>query len=83
MDHRQGAQGQQNTASKTTLAGEFDTEDVDKAITAILEGGSVQQGEVCHTLLSPVTATDKHQNLPNHPGRGGDRNEMQGPRQAH
>ncbi|KJZ77890.1 hypothetical protein HIM_02527 [Hirsutella minnesotensis 3608] len=44
--HKQGTQGNYNTASKSTLAAEFDTEDTDEAIKHILEKGSIQNMEM-------------------------------------
>jgi len=67
VTHKHGAQGQLDGASKATLENEFGTKSEEDAIIQILEKGDVQNVE----------------NLPNHPGRGGDRNESMGPRQAH
>ncbi|KAJ9662749.1 hypothetical protein H2198_001198 [Neophaeococcomyces mojaviensis] len=67
VTHKHGAQGQMDGASKATLENEFGTKNEEDAIIKILESGDVQNVE----------------NLPNHPGRGGDRNETMGPRQAH
>lgn len=44
--NRQGTQGNFDTASKTDLAAEFDTEVVDDVIIKILETGSAQTMEV-------------------------------------
>lgn len=43
---RQGVQGTYDTASKVTLASEFDTEDVDEIIKKILTEGDAQVSEV-------------------------------------
>ncbi|KAL7909680.1 ribosome maturation protein [Trichoderma velutinum] len=44
--HRQGAQGTYDSASKMSLAAEFDTEDSDEAIERILTNGSIQTMEM-------------------------------------
>ncbi|KAK5074170.1 hypothetical protein LTR64_006684 [Lithohypha guttulata] len=68
ITHKHGAQGQLDGASKQTLQNEFGSSKEEDAIIKILESGSMQQVE----------------NLPNHPGRSGDRNEtMGGGRMAH
>ena len=51
--HRQGKQGQLDTAPKSTLAAEFDTEDTDEVIKKILEKGTVQVSEVSPLHPSP------------------------------
>ncbi|ODA76572.1 hypothetical protein RJ55_07842 [Drechmeria coniospora] len=45
LTHKQGTQGTFDTASKSTLDAEFDTENVDEAITKILTGGTIQTSE--------------------------------------
>ncbi|KAF7559686.1 hypothetical protein G7046_g4478 [Stylonectria norvegica] len=42
LTHNHGSQGTFDTAPKTTLASEFDTEDVDEAIKVILQNGTTQ-----------------------------------------
>ncbi|KAK5945736.1 hypothetical protein PMZ80_002944 [Knufia obscura] len=67
VTHKHGAQGTLDTASKATLENEFGTKKEEDAIIKILEKGDVQNAE----------------NQGTHNGRGGDRNETMGPRQAH
>jgi hypothetical protein len=50
--NRHGAQGQLDGASKGTLENEFGTHNEDEVIKQILEKGSVQESEVCLSLLS-------------------------------
>jgi hypothetical protein len=47
-DHRQGAQGQLDTASKSTLENEFGTTKEDDIIAIILEKGDIQEVEVSY-----------------------------------
>lgn len=86
---RQGAQGNLDAASKATLENEFGTKNEDEAIIKILETGNAQNSEVWshkdissgknrNRLLTCVTQLNA-----NHPGRGGDRNDTIGGRQAH
>ncbi|KAF3075480.1 hypothetical protein TsFJ059_002764 [Trichoderma semiorbis] len=44
--HRQGAQGTYDSASKMSLAAEFDTENADEAIERILKEGTMQTMEM-------------------------------------
>lgn len=46
FDHRQGAQGTYDTASKSTLDNEFGTHNDEDVIKQILEKGTVQESEV-------------------------------------
>ncbi|KAL7942403.1 ribosome maturation protein [Trichoderma barbatum] len=46
LTHRQGAQGTYDTASKTAMAAEFDSDNSDDAIQRILQGGSLQTMEM-------------------------------------
>lgn len=58
---RQGAQGAYDTASKMSLAAEFDTDNSDEAIQKILENGSMQTMEVSlfiHKSDSPSPTQD-------------------------
>lgn len=48
--YRQGAQGTYDSASKMSLAAEFDTENADEAIERILKEGTMQTMEVCHFI---------------------------------
>lgn len=53
--HRHGAQGSLDSASKMSLAAEFDTENTDEAIIKILEQGTMQTMEVClHSQIHPT-----------------------------
>ncbi|KAK1250563.1 hypothetical protein MKX08_010566 [Trichoderma sp. CBMAI-0020] len=45
LTHKQGAQGNFDTASKVELAAEFDTENADEVLLKILEQGSMQNME--------------------------------------
>ena len=62
---RQGAQGQLDGASKSTLENEFDTKNEDEAIIHILENGTVQQTEVSSNKFISVmpanTSTEQQQ----------------------
>ncbi|CAM1507259.1 Fc.00g069000.m01.CDS01 [Cosmosporella sp. VM-42] len=46
LTHKQGTQGTFDTASKSSLASEFDTESLDDAIKIILEKGTVSTSEM-------------------------------------
>ncbi|PHH67271.1 hypothetical protein CDD81_3040 [Ophiocordyceps australis] len=46
LTHKQGAQGTFDTAPKSTLASEFETEDEDEVIKIILQKGSMQTMEM-------------------------------------
>ncbi|KAL6858522.1 ribosome maturation protein [Trichoderma novae-zelandiae] len=46
LTHRQGAQGTYDTASKMSLAAEFDTDNSDEVIPIILEKGTMQTMEM-------------------------------------
>lgn len=48
--YRQGAQGTYDSASKMSLAAEFDTENADEAIERILKEGTMQTMEVGHFI---------------------------------
>jgi len=50
--HRQGSQGQLDTASRSTLENEFGTKDEDKILAMILEKGDVQETAVNRTPLT-------------------------------
>ncbi|KAI1779901.1 shwachman-Bodian-diamond syndrome protein [Hypoxylon cercidicola] len=45
VTHKQGAQGQMDTASKSTLENEFGVSNEDEVIKKILESGSIQESE--------------------------------------
>ncbi|KAI5866920.1 shwachman-Bodian-diamond syndrome protein [Durotheca rogersii] len=45
VTHKQGAQGQMNGASKSTLENEFGTSNEEEVIQKILESGSIQETE--------------------------------------
>ncbi|KAI0383921.1 shwachman-Bodian-diamond syndrome protein [Hypomontagnella monticulosa] len=45
VTHKQGAQGQMDDASKSTLENEFGTSNEDDVIKKILESGSIQESE--------------------------------------
>jgi ribosome maturation protein Sdo1 len=46
VTHKQGAQGQMDTAPKSLLSSEFDTENDEEVIKKILESGSIQTVEM-------------------------------------
>ena len=46
VTHKQGSQGTYDTASKATLSSEFDTEDEDTIIKAILTKGTAQEAQL-------------------------------------
>lgn len=51
--HRHGAQGQFDGASKATLDNEFGTHVDDEVIRQILEKGTIQETEVCSPFPTP------------------------------
>lgn len=60
---RQGAQGNYDTASKVSIASEFNTEDEDEAIKKILKEGTVQTMEVSECFSSAPGNVCYHQDM--------------------